>query len=180
MDKLNAKVDDNAHGMRLDLFLVTAFPNHSRSYFQNLIKSNSVLIDMQPSKPNQRLKKGQNVEVQIPQATEIELKPQNIEIDIIYEDDDIAIVNKPQGMVVHPAPGNNTNTLVNALLAKLSNLSGINGQLRPGIVHRLDKDTSGLLVIAKNDYAHIQLAKQIKERTAKSCLLYTSPSPRDS
>lgn len=167
MEKLSAAVEDNCHGMRLDHFLVNAFPDYSRSFFQNLIKSESVFVDMQPSKSNQRLKRGQTVNVHIPPATELELKPQNIEIEIVYEDSDIAVVNKPQGMVVHPAPGNKTDTLVNALLAKLSNLSGINGQMRPGIVHRLDKDTSGLLVIAKNDFAHLRLAEQIKERTAK-------------
>jgi 23S rRNA pseudouridine1911/1915/1917 synthase len=101
----------------------------------------------------------------------LDLKPQDIEVDIIYEDSDIAVINKPQGMVVHPAPGNRTDTLVNALLTKLDNLSGINGQLRPGIVHRLDKDTSGLLVIAKNDFAHLRLAEQIKDRSAKRTYL---------
>ena len=171
MEKFSVVVEESSQGMRLDLFLVTANPYSSRSFFQNLIKSERVFVDLQPSKPNQRLKKGQIVDVYIPPATELEIKPQNIEIEIVYEDNDIAIVNKPQGMVVHPAPGNKTDTLVNALLAKLNNLSGINGQLRPGIVHRLDKDTSGLLVVAKNDFAHLQLAEQIKERSAKRTYL---------
>jgi len=171
MKSLSAVVEENHNGTRLDLFLVAMYPEHTRSFYQNLIKSESVLVDMKPSKSNQRLKIGQTVYVHIPPAAQTELEPQNIEIDIVYEDSDIAVVNKPQGMVVHPAPGNISDTLVNALLAKLSNLSGINGQLRPGIVHRLDKDTSGLLVVAKNDYAHLRLAEQIKERTAKRTYL---------
>lgn len=171
MEKFSVVVEECFHWMRLDLFLATAYPDHSRSFFQNLIKSEKVFVDLQPSKPNQRLKKGQIVDVHIPPAIELMLKPQNIEIEIVYEDKDIAVVNKPQGMVVHPAPGNKTDTLVNALLAKLNNLSGINGQLRPGIVHRLDKNTSGLLVIAKNDFAHLHLAEQIKERSAKRTYL---------
>jgi len=171
MEKFSAVVEECFHGMRLDLFLAASYPDRSRSYFQNLIKSEKVFVDMQPSTPNQRLKKGQIVDVSIPPAIELMLKPQNIEIEIVFEDNDIAVVNKPQGMVVHPAPGNKTDTLVNALLAKLNNLSGINGQLRPGIVHRLDKDTSGLLVIAKNDFAHLHLAEQLKERSAKRTYL---------
>jgi len=171
MEKFSAVVEECFHGMRLDLFLATSYPDRSRSFFQNLIKSEKVLVDLKTSTPNQRLRKGQIVDVSIPPAIELMLKPQNIEIEIVFEDNDIAVVNKPQGMVVHPAPGNKTDTLVNALLAKLNNLSGINGQLRPGIVHRLDKDTSGLLVIAKNDFAHLHLAEQIKERSAKRTYL---------
>src|SRR5690606_14570469 len=114
-----------------------------------------------------RLKTGQEVHVLIPPPKKISLEPENIELDIVYQDDDIAVINKPQGMVVHPAPGNYSGTLVNALLYHCDQLSGINGKIRPGIVHRIDKDTSGLLVIAKNDRAHHHLANQLAERTIK-------------
>jgi len=167
MIRLRATVDEQRVGLRLDLFLVQVFPQYSRSYFQNLIKGQAVTVDLQTAKSNHKVKIGQNVDIFISESREIGLVPQDIELDVIYQDGDIAVINKPQGLVVHPAPGNLSGTLVNALLARLDNLSGINGELRPGIVHRLDKNTSGLLVVAKNDAAHHSLADQIKDRTAK-------------
>lgn len=138
----------------------------SRSSFQNLIegghvKSNGVVIEK-----NHKVKPGDIVTVEIPAAKTIEITPENIPLDIRYEDDDLLVVNKPKGMVVHPAPGNYSSTLVNALMYHCKDsLSGINGEIRPGIVHRIDKDTSGLLIVAKNDFAHRHLAEQIKEHS---------------
>lgn len=136
-------------GKRLDRYLAENLPDYSRNYIQNLIKEGRVTINEKPAKANYRIKQGDLIAVEIPPARELELIPENIDIDIIYQDKDIAIINKPQGMVVHPAAGNYSGTLVNALLYHCDSLSGINGKIRPGIVHRLDKDTSGLLVIAK-------------------------------
>ncbi len=161
------KVEESYHGQRLDKFLTDKLPDLSRSFLQEIIKSDLVKVDGQNIKPNYRLKTGQEVELCIPPPKKISLEPENIELDIVYQDDDIAVINKPQGMVVHPAPGNYSGTLVNALLYHCDQLSGINGKIRPGIVHRIDKDTSGLLVIAKNDRAHHHLARQIAERTIK-------------
>ncbi len=154
------------HGKRLDVFLSQAMPERSRSFLQSLIRDGKVAVDGSNVKPNYRIKEGQRVEVLVPPPSKITIEPENIELDIIYQDDDIAVINKPQGMVVHPAPGNYSGTLVNALLYHCHSLSGINGKIRPGIVHRIDKDTSGLLVIAKNDHAHRHLAHQISEKTA--------------
>lgn len=151
-------------GKRLDRYLAENLPDYSRNYIQNLIKEGRVTINEKPAKANYRIKQGDLIAVEIPPARELELIPENIDIDIIYQDKDIAIINKPQGMVVHPAAGNYSGTLVNALLYHCDSLSGINGKIRPGIVHRLDKDTSGLLVIAKNDFAHNYLSHQLQER----------------
>ena len=161
------QVEEAYHGQRLDKFLTDKIPDLSRSFLQEIIKSGQVKVDGQNIKPNYRLKTGQEVDVSIPPPRRISLEPENIELNIIYQDDDIAVINKPQGMVVHPAPGNYSGTLVNALLYHCDQLSGINGKIRPGIVHRIDKDTSGLLVIAKNDRAHHHLARQIAERSIK-------------
>lgn len=124
-----------------------------------------VFVNGKTVKPSYKVKENDEVVVNIPEAEKIDVLPENIPLDILYEDDDIIVINKPQGMVVHPAPGNYSGTLVNALLYHCKNLSGINGILRPGIVHRLDKDTSGVMVVAKNDKAHISLSNQIKERS---------------
>jgi len=167
MIKRILQIEQNCQGLRLDQCLALHFPEYSRSFFQNLVRENCITVDKKQSKSNQRLKFGQEVEISFPSPKSVEILPQEIDLDIVYEDQDIAVINKPQGMVVHPAPGNSTNTLVNALLAKLENLSGINGQIRPGIVHRLDKDTSGLLIIAKNDLSHIAMAEQIRNREVK-------------
>ena len=152
---------------RLDKYLSEVFPEHSRSFFQNCIENGQVLIDGRPARAKEKPREGSVITFFAEEPRELEAKPEDIPLDIVYEDGDIAVINKPKGMVVHPAPGNETGTLVNALLFHMKDLSGINGVLRPGIVHRLDKDTTGLLVIAKNDAAHISLAEQIREKTAR-------------
>jgi len=159
----------NEDNVRLDNFVLTMMPDLSRSHIKNLIKDGKILCNGKNVKAGEKLKAGYEVLVEDEEIKPLELIAQDIPIDIVYEDDDMAVINKPKGMVVHPAVGNKNNTLVNALLFKLKNLSSINGIVRPGIVHRLDKDTSGLLVIAKNDKAHINLSKQIQE---KSCHRY--------
>lgn len=150
---------------RADLFICTNLKDYTRSAVKKLFEGGYVLINGRPSKPSQTVQSGDCAQVTIPEAVEYSAKPEDIDIDIIYEDADIAVVNKPQGMTVHAGNGNVDGTLVNALLYRLDSLSGINGVLRPGIVHRIDKDTSGLLVVAKNDAAHISLSKQIEEKT---------------
>lgn len=152
---------------RLDKYLSEVFPEHSRSFFQNCIENGQVLVDGRPARAKEKPREGSVITFFAEEPRELEAKPEDIPLDIVYEDGDIAVINKPKGMVVHPAPGNETGTLVNALLFHMKDLSGINGVLRPGIVHRLDKDTTGLLVIAKNDAAHISLAEQIREKTAR-------------
>lgn len=154
-------------GIRLDA-AVAEKVGCSRSHAQNLIEDGLVTVNgAEVFKAGQKLKNADVVDVFDPAPKELSLEPQDIPIDIIWQDDDFAVVNKPQGMVVHPAPGAYDGTLVNALLYRLDSLSGINGVVRPGIVHRLDKDTSGLLVVAKNDFAHTSLQKQIAEKSAK-------------
>lgn len=150
-------------GQRLDLFL-TGRLEFSRAHVRHLLDDNNVLVNGEPSRASRRLRPGDLVQVDVPPPVEMTLMPEDIPLSIIYEDDDLLVVNKPRGMVVHPAPGHSSGTLVNALLHHVRNLSGINGVLRPGIVHRLDKDTSGLLVVAKNDCAHQGLAGQLKDR----------------
>lgn len=154
-------------GTRLDVF-VAEKAECTRSHAKNLIEEGNVTVNgTKATKSGALLKAGDVVVIVNPAPKELDLSPQDIPIEIVWQDEDFAVVNKPQGMVVHPAPGAYDNTLVNALLFKLSSLSGINGVARPGIVHRLDKDTSGLLVVAKNDFAHISLQKQIAEKSAK-------------
>lgn len=154
-------------GDRLDVF-VSASAECTRSHAQKLIEDGNVTVNGSVvSKRGYTVKKGDTVSILSPQPKQLNLEAQEIPLDIVYQDDDIAVINKPQGMVVHPAPGSYDNTLVNALLYNLTSLSGINGVIRPGIVHRLDKDTSGLLVVAKNDFAHINLQSQISEKSAK-------------
>ena len=153
------------NGIRLDAF-VSAACDISRSLAADIIDQGLVKINGKVAKKSAKLTVGNNVEVQMPDLAEPEALPQDIPLDIVYEDDDLLVVNKPKGMVVHPAPGNPDGTLVNALLFHCKgSLSGINGVLRPGIVHRIDKDTSGLLIVAKNDKAHNALAEQIKEHS---------------
>ena len=142
---------------------VIAVEGMTRSALQNLIEKGNVLFDGKPVTKSLKLKSGDEVEILLPEPVDAEITPENIPLDIRYEDDDLLVVNKPKGMVVHPAPGNYSGTLVNALLYYCrDSLSGINGVIRPGIVHRIDKDTSGLLIVAKNDFAHNKLAEQIK------------------
>ena len=151
---------------RLDKYLAEQLPL-TRSYIKNAIDAGYVRLNGALAKPGDKIKKGDVIELITPPLAEAEVAAEDIPLDIVYEDEWMAVVNKPQGMVVHPAPGNETGTLVSALLFHIKDLSGINGELRPGIVHRLDKDTSGLLVIAKNDAAHNSLAKQIEEKSAR-------------
>jgi len=151
---------------RLDVYLAEQYEELSRSYIQKLIKEDFIKVNGKLEKSKYMIKLGDEIEVKLPKVEEILIEPENIPIDIVYEDDDVIVVNKPQQMVVHPAPGNYTGTLVNALLHICgANLSNINGIMRPGIVHRIDKDTSGLLVVAKNNNSHEILAKQFKEHT---------------
>ncbi|EOD01296.1 Ribosomal large subunit pseudouridine synthase D [Caldisalinibacter kiritimatiensis] len=151
------------NNVRLDTFLAQELNKVSRSFIQKLIKKNLVEVNDKKVKPKYKVCEGDKIVVKLPAPKKLEVKPEDIPINIVYEDNDVAVVNKPQGMVVHPAPGNYSGTLVNALLYYLENLSSINGVIRPGIVHRIDKDTSGLLMIAKNDNAHIKLSEQLKE-----------------
>ncbi|MCR4962262.1 MAG: RluA family pseudouridine synthase [Firmicutes bacterium] len=153
-------VDGPESGCRLDKYVSDHLPEISRSRVQSLIKENLVLVNQAPAKASQKLEAGDEIRCTVPPEREILVQAQNIPLDIVYEDADLIVVNKPQGMVVHPAAGHEEDTLVNALLYHCGDLSGINGMLRPGIVHRIDKDTSGLLVAAKNDLAHMGLSQQ--------------------
>ncbi len=168
MDKLFFKITNEEDiGMRIDKYLSNNIEGKSRSFIQGLIDSDSIIVNDKNIKSNYKLKENDFVEVVMPEPIELDVKPENIELNIIYEDKDIIVLNKPQGVVVHPAPGNYSGTLVNGLLYHCNDLSGINGVIRPGIVHRIDKDTSGILVIAKNDEAHNVLAEQFKEHSIK-------------
>lgn len=158
-------VDENYSGIRLDKYL-SEVSELSRSYIAKLARDGQVLVNNTPRKVSFRLDVGDTVSLQIPEAAPSEAQPENIPLDIVYEDECMLVVNKPQGMVVHPAAGNPDGTLVNALLYHCGDsLSGIGGTKRPGILHRIDKDTSGLLLVAKTDKAHISLAGQIKEHS---------------
>ena len=157
------KLQSSENGVRLDKFLAAADIGLSRSMAVTLIEGGQVSVNGKPCEKKQKLSSGDEVAVAVPDPVPYEAKAENIPLDIVYEDDDLLVVNKPKGMVVHPAHGNYTGTLVNALLHHCGDsLSGINGVLRPGIVHRIDKDTSGLLIVAKNDISHKHLAEQIK------------------
>ena len=153
-------------GERLDGFLSRALPDLSRSAAQKLLEQGLVLRNGRPGKKNDRLEVGDEISVTLPDPKPLDVPATKMELDIVYEDEDVLVINKPKGLVVHPAAGHQEDTLVNGLLyAKGDSLSGINGILRPGIVHRIDKDTSGLLAIAKNDLAHTVLASQLKDHT---------------
>ncbi len=154
-------------GARLDVFVASREEQLSRSFVQKLIGDGAITVNQKVARAKYRLKEGDSVAVAAPPPVELKVSPEPIPLDIFYEDKDVIVVNKPRGMVVHPAEGNYTGTLVNALLYHCRDLSGINGVLRPGIVHRIDKDTSGLLMIAKNDLAHEHLAGQLKEHTVR-------------
>lgn len=153
-------------GERLDKYLSILYPEQSRSFFQKLIKAGHVLVNDTPEKANYRLRVEDLISVTIPDAVETLILPENIPLDILYEDDDLLVVNKPKGMVVHPSAGHYTGTLVNAIMYHCKDsLSGINGEIRPGIVHRIDMDTTGSLIVCKNDESHIFIAEQIKEHS---------------
>ena len=152
----------------MDIYIAENFNELSRTMIKKLIESNNILVNDKSEKVSYKVQANDNISIDVPKAKETKLKAQEIPLDIIYEDSDIIVVNKPKGMVVHPANGNPDGTLVNAILSICKNsLSGIGGELRPGIVHRLDKDTSGLIIVAKNDKAHINMSEQIKERNVK-------------
>lgn len=164
MEEIIAQTED----IRLDVFIVQECKDLSRTMAQKLIEEGQVKVNGQTKKISYKVQTGDKIEVQIPEAKEIGIKAQNIPVEVVYEDNDIIVVNKPKGMVVHPANGNPDGTLVNAVMAMCKeSLSGIGGELRPGIVHRLDKDTSGLLIVAKNDKAHINMSEAIKNRQVK-------------
>lgn len=158
-------------GSRLDSFLSSRIEGYSRTYMQKLIEEELVLVNGKAAKSNYKLRIGDKVGVTVPDPIPLEIEAEKIDLDIVHEDKDIIVINKPQGMVVHPAHGNYTGTVVNALLDHCSNLSdynsltGINGVMRPGIVHRIDKDTSGIIVVAKTNEAHMSLSKQLKDHS---------------
>ena len=159
---------ETENDIRIDKYLAQEMPELSRSHIQKLIKDGNILVNQKPVKANYRLSFDDMVEVTIPELKEPEIEAENIPLDILYEDADIIIVNKPKQMVVHPAPGHYSGTLVNALMYHCgSQLSGINGVMRPGIVHRIDMDTTGSLLVCKNDMAHQHLAAQLKEHSIK-------------
>ena len=154
--------------MRLDVYISKKNDNLSRTMIQKLIEDGQILVNGNKKKISYKVQIGDVIQIHIPETKKTDIKAQNIPIEVIYEDDDILVVNKPKGMVVHPANGNPDGTLVNAVMALCKeSLSGVGGEIRPGIVHRLDKDTSGLLIIAKNDLAHIKMSEQIKDRKVK-------------
>ena len=160
------EVDTAGAGRRLDQYLSECEPELTRSYLQKLIRDGSVLLEGRPAKAGVKLSQGMKIELTLPEAKELEILPEDLPLDILYEDRDVILVNKPKGMVVHPSAGHHTGTLVNALLFHCQGeLSGINGILRPGIVHRIDRDTTGVLIACKNDRAHNALAGQLKEHT---------------
>ncbi len=166
MSSISILVDSESEGERIDKYLSVIFPESSRAYIQKAAETGNITVNGRSVRKNYRIKAEDSVEYTPSEPVRLSVEPQNIPLDVVYEDDDLLVVNKPKGMVVHPAPGNYDNTLVNALLYRCGgSLSGINGVLRPGIVHRIDKDTSGLLVTAKNDFAHRGLAEQIKEHS---------------
>lgn len=157
---------ESNHGERLDKFVIDYLPKLSRTLVQDLIKEKLILVNKKKSKAGYKLRKDDVILVSIPAPKKLEVKAEDIALDIKYEDSEVIVINKPQGMVTHPASGQYEGTLVNALLAHCKeSLSGINGILRPGIVHRLDKDTSGLILACKNDFSHNEIAKQIKSRS---------------
>ena len=166
------KIDLSEHkGQRLDTALTAILLEYSRSILQRWIKDGKVQIGGQPAKASHKIETGEFAEIEVPEVRGSALKAQDLAVPILYEDSDLVVVNKPRGLVVHPAAGHWEDTLVNSLLAQCDDLSGIGGEVRPGIVHRLDKDTSGVLVVAKNDPTHHALAEQIRTREAKRVYL---------
>lgn len=167
MENLSFNINIEEEGQRIDKYLSTMIEGKSRSFVQGLIDEKKVKANGKIIKSNYKLKKDDFIEVEVPEPVELNISAEEMNLDIVYEDEDVLVVNKEKGIVVHPAPGNYTGTLVNGILHHCSDLSGINGVIRPGIVHRIDKDTSGILVIAKNDEAHNDLAAQFKEHSIK-------------
>lgn len=152
---------------RLDIVVNSHYPNFTRAHIKNLIDEGKILLNGKSVKAGEKVKPGQMVICTFDEVKPLDAKAEDVDFEIVYEDDDLIVVNKPQGLVVHPCASTKSGTLVNGLLYRIKNLSGINGVLRPGIVHRLDKDTSGLMLVAKNDLAHTSLATQIKDKTCQ-------------
>lgn len=167
MENLSFNINSEEEGQRVDKYLSIMIEGKSRSFIQGLIDEKKVKANSKVIKSNYKIKKDDFIEVEVPEPVELNVSAEEMNLDIVYEDEDLLVVNKEKGIVVHPAPGNYTGTLVNGILHHCSDLSGINGVIRPGIVHRIDKDTSGILVIAKNDEAHNDLAAQFKEHSIK-------------
>lgn len=161
MEKFEIEITEEHGGSRIDKALTTINPDWSRTQVQQWLKDGLVLVDGTQVKPNYKVKQGDLLTVEEPDPEELDVVAENLDLDIVYEDKDVLVVNKPRGMVVHPAPGHATGTVVNGLMYQVKDLSGINGVLRPGIVHRIDKDTTGLLMVAKNDQAHVSLVDQL-------------------
>jgi 23S rRNA pseudouridine1911/1915/1917 synthase len=164
VDRHRFTVDPDNAGARLDLYLAGLLPQHSRSQIQKLVKAGGATLGGRPAKPNAIVRAGDVVEIEVPDPAPATPVAQDIDLPVVYQDADIIVVDKPAGMVVHPAAGHDQDTLVNALLFHADNLSGVGGEQRPGIVHRLDRGTSGLMVAAKNDLAHRELARQFHDR----------------
>jgi len=174
------EVSSDSQGKRLDVYLAENLDFLSRSKIKGLIEEGRVLVNDTLVKPSYKVKRGDCIKVFIPEPEKIEIEPKEVPFDILYEDDFIAVINKPAGVVVHPAPGHYEDTLVHGLLFKLKNLSAIGGKIRPGIVHRLDKDTSGIMLIAKTDHSHKKLMEAFKERMIQKtylAILYKHLSP---
>lgn len=165
-NKYHLEAGQTDSGERIDILATRFLEGVSRSHVQKLIADGQVFINGKPIKANYKVQAGDLIEIGIPEAQPVEIVAEPIQLNILFEDNDVIVINKARGMVVHPAAGNYSGTLVNALLSHCDDLSGINGEIRPGIVHRLDKDTSGVMVAAKSDRAHVSLAQQIKDRTA--------------
>ena len=166
MEEFRFLINEEQEDERIDKYINGLIDSLSRSYIQKLITDKQVLVNEMPVKANYRLKCDDSILLRIPKAVEPDILPEDIPLDILYEDDDLLIVNKPKGMVVHPAAGHYSGTLVNALMYHCKdNLSGINGILRPGIVHRIDKDTTGSVIVCKNDLTHAAIAAQLKEHS---------------
>ncbi|MGD6899781.1 RluA family pseudouridine synthase [Bacillus infantis] len=165
MEKMEYIINEEVAGERLDKAVSLLNEELSRSQAQQMIKDGHILVNGQGTKTNYKCSANDRIEVSFPEPEELDVLPEEMYLDIYYEDGDVLVVNKPKGMVVHPAPGHASGTLVNGLMAHCKDLSGINGVLRPGIVHRIDKDTSGLLMVAKNDMAHESLVNQLVEKT---------------
>ncbi|MEI5992230.1 RluA family pseudouridine synthase [Enterococcus termitis] len=164
MEQINVKVKQEKG--RIDKVLTELLKDHSRSQIQQWLKDQNITVNGEITRSNYKVKENDEISINVPEPEELDVLAEDIPIEIVYEDDDVLVVNKPQGMVVHPSAGHQHGTLVNALLYHIKDLSSINGIIRPGIVHRIDKDTSGLLMVAKNDKAHVALAEQLKDKTS--------------
>lgn len=163
METINFRVDQEEQGIRIDKYLASRLPDYSRSFLQKLVGEGQVLAEGKPVKSNYKISAGEQISLSVPDAVEPEIVPEPIPLDILYEDASLLVINKPKGMVVHPCPGHYSGTLVNALMYHCKDqLSGINGVMRPGIVHRIDQNTTGSLVVCKTDAAHRSLAEQLK------------------